>query len=412
LHLHHNHHHHLTTQSRSVFVPAALGSISSSASSTLLLLYYYFFSTTSALTTTAVTTVTTRTHCEEERVVTETGLIVPPVHHGVAWKDATVVQKAQRVWRLVKRLVKLSVTLAPVATLYPLYYALSTLKDNDNNNDKKEDAHVLVLRHDEDDDDNDLGDKKTLNGRLRGWYLRLCLRCVEHSGAAVIKLLQWSSSRPDLFGHDFCRIFSKLQDDTTPHSWRHTSRLMQEAYGPDWRQRIQLDHDGILGSGCIGQVYKGKIVSNQQAVAVKVLHPAVQDDIDADLDLLRVVVRLAPYLPGKALASVKWLNLEGVVEEFAHLLKLQIDLRREADNLRRFNENFKDNDAVQFPQLIPDFDPTENILVESFCEGVPVVEFCRLHRDEQQVLTRMCNQAIRAVCQMIFLDNMVHGDCE
>lgn len=351
------------------------------------------------------------THCEQ-RVVTETGLVVPPVHHGVAWKDANVAQKAKRVWRLVKRLVKLTVTLAPVATLYPLYYLLTLNENNNNNNDKKEDAHVIVLRHDDDDDD--LADRNTLNGRMRGWYLRLCLRCVEHSGAAVIKLLQWSSSRPDLFGHDFCRIFSKLQDDTTPHSWRHTKRLMQQAYGGDWRERIQLDE--ILGSGCIGQVYKGKILTNSnaepQAVAVKVLHPAVQDDIDADLDLLRVAVRLAPHLPGTAFASVKWLNLEGVVEEFAHLLKLQIDLRREADNLRRFNENFRDNDAIQFPQLIADFEPTENTLVESFCEGVPVVEFCRLHRDEKPLLTRMCNQAIRAVCQMIFLDNMVHGDCE
>ena len=343
-------------------------------------------------------------HCEqysqrqlqEDRVITETGLLVPPVHHGTAWKDSTVVQKIRRVWRLVKRFVKLTFTLAPVATFYPLYVFLS-----DKSTNKNSDAHSIVLRQLDDEDD----DSTYLRGFL-GWYLRLCLKCVEHSGAAVIKLMQWSSSRPDLFGHAFCHVFAKLQDNTTPHHWRHTCRHMEEAYGKDWRDRIQLDANNIIGSGCIGQVYKGRL--RDQPVAVKVLHPAVQDDIDADLDILRVAVRIAPYLPGTA--NLKWLNLEGVVEEFAHLLKLQIDLRREADNLRRFNHNFRHDKVVKFPQLVEGFEPTENVLVETFCEGVPVVEFCRRHREEPELLRSMCNQAIKAVCQMIFLDNYVHGD--
>ena len=356
-------------------------------------------------------------HQQHQRIITETGLVVPPVQHGVAWMDATVVQKIQRVWRLVKRLVKLTLTLTPVATFYPLYLLLNSSSIRDRHKStaqRNQDAHAMVLRYGEDDDQQQQQQQTLLNGFLN-WYLRLCLRCVEHSGAAVIKLMQWSSSRPDLFGHAFCHVFAKLQDDTTPHHWRHTCRLMEEAYGENWRERIHLDANEILGSGCIGQVYKGRVKQGikeqgvrDQLVAVKVLHPAVQDDIDADLDLLRVAVRIAPFLPGTT--SLKWLNLEGVVEEFAHLLKLQIDLRREADNLRRFNHNFRHDKVVKFPQLVEGFEPTENILVETFCEGVPVVEFCRQHRHEPELLRKMCNHAIQAVCQMIFLDNYVHGD--
>jgi len=343
---------------------------------------------------------------EEEKVVTETGLVVPPVHHGVSWKDATVWQKMGRIWRLLKRLVKLAVTLTPVATFYPIYGMLSS----SSNNEDSTDAHVIALRHKDDDDDDD----ELLSGFL-GWYLRLCLQCVEHSGAAVIKLMQWAGSRPDLFGHDFCTIFSKLQDDTTPHHWRHTAKMMEEAYGANWNEKIELNE--ILGSGCIGQVYKGTLKNNTagddrqpQPVAVKVLHPAIEDDIDADLDIMRVAVKLSQKIPFGVFTSLKWLNLEGVVEEFAHLLKLQIDLRREADNLQRFNQNFQNDDCIEFPQLVQGFEPTENILVESFCEGVPVIDFCRDNRHRQDLLTRMCNKAIQAVCQMIFLDNMVHGD--
>ena len=156
--------------------------------------------------------------------------------------------KAFRLWR---RFVELLFTLAPVAALYPLQRLLGPKKSNENVHD------ILLL------------DTKEVDGPL-GWYLRLCLYCVEWSGAAVIKLMQWAGSRPDLFGHDFCSVFSRLQDDTTPHSWRHTERVMREAYGDDWKDEIHLGN--VIGSGCIGQVYEGTVkdaVGKEQRVAVK-----------------------------------------------------------------------------------------------------------------------------------------------
>ena len=62
---------------------------------------------------------------------------------------------------------------------------------------------------------------------------------------------KWASSRPDLFGEDFCEVFSRLQDDTTPHELEHTIKILEDAYGKDWENQIQLGE--IIGSGCIGQ---------------------------------------------------------------------------------------------------------------------------------------------------------------
>ena len=53
--------------------------------------------------------------------------------------------------------------------------------------------------------------------------------------------------------------------------------------------------------------------------------------------------------------------------------------------------------------------PTRELLFETFCPGVPVLEFAKEHKLEQHLLTEMCHGAIEAVCQMIFLDNFVHG---
>jgi hypothetical protein len=165
------------------------------------------------------------------------------------WKKlARKVRKAFRLWR---RFIKLCFALAPVAALYPIQRLSNSLKE-------QQDAHDAMM---------DV--KQQVNGPL-GWYLQLCFTCVEWSGAAVIKLMQWAGSRPDLFGQDFCAVFSRLQDDTTPHSLKHTERVMREAYGKDWKEHIRLGP--VIGSGCIGQVYKGVTKDKdgrEEGVAVK-----------------------------------------------------------------------------------------------------------------------------------------------
>ena len=285
--------------------------------------------------------------------------------------------------------------------LYPFYALLPGAQF-----DPDQDAHEIVLGRRSGEDEN----PTTLSAQLRNWYLRMCLACAERSGAAVVKLMQWAGSRPDLFGPEFCNVFSKLQDDTTPHRWKHTARAMRRAYGPDWESKIKLGE--ILGSGCIGQVYSGVILENgveKRKVAVKVLHPSVEDDMEADLDLMR----LAAYTATRIQGGVTWLDWPELVEEFARLLRFQLDLRFEAHNIERFRENFKDwSDTVLFPELVPEFPPVDrHVLVESFLDGVPVLDYARAHRDDKKLLTDMCNRAIAAICKMIFLDNFVHGKC-
>jgi aarF domain-containing kinase len=75
-----------------------------------------------------------------------------------------------------------------------------------------------------------------------------------------------------------------------------------------------------------------------------VLHPNVIEDIESDLELMKLVA----YVFRKKL---KYLNLEGAVDEFASLLMLQLDLRAEADHLVRFNQNFANEQDVIFPQV-------------------------------------------------------------
>mmetsp|Transcript_30514 Transcript_30514/g.74104 ORF Transcript_30514/g.74104 Transcript_30514/m.74104 type:complete len:843 (+) Transcript_30514:326-2854(+) len=360
--------------------------------------------------------------------------------------------KLGRLLRAIRRVLKLTFVFSPVVALYPLYWIaknrrrrqqrhLSFLKNNDGEKKTGLDAQQIALRFLDDDADNgDEDDDSKLPPGFVGWYYRLCLRCVEYSGAACIKIMQWAGSRPDMFGPDFCAVFSQLQDDTTPHSWHHTQQALIDTFGPEWQNIIQIGP--LLGSGCIAQVHKGYVLVDEneddveyfhdsvedrvkddtnrgpqqrpllarrmKPVAIKVMHPNVEDDIDADLDILRISVRLLEQL--NVVENLKWLNLPGFIEEMATMLKIQLDLRQEGLHLRQFNINFKDNETIVFPQLVEHYPPSKHVLIETFCDGVPIMEWIKYHKKDPHLLSKMCVDAIKAVCQMVFLDNFTHGD--
>jgi len=204
-----------------------------------------------------------------------------------------------------------------------------------------------------------------------------------------------------------------LQDGTTAHAWDHTEGILTQSYGEDWREHLRIEHDEVLGSGCIAQVYKGKIDADdgsEEEVAVKVVHPGVRKGIEDDIGILRGLAHLLERLPYGYGEKLRWNNLSGMVEEFSRMLRPQLDLRNEAEHLRRFNEQFKDSDEVLFPKTVGAYEPHPDVLVETFCDGVPLEKFCRDNADDEDLKARLCEVACRTVTTMIFANNYVHGD--
>ena len=351
------------------------------------------------------------TACEQATTATTLPLIQPDTDDnkttqhllGSWWRQ--VCRACKMMWRCAK----LAITLSPVVMLYPVLWWNQRHMISP---DPSMDAQDMLLR-------------STLDNRHGqyqanpwvSWYFQVCLTCVQSSGAAVIKLMQWAGSRPDMFGYEFCAIFSQLQDHTRPHAWRHTQRILEQSLGPQWQERIQLNPIPI-GSGCIGQVYRGIVQQTNsqdeqpQEVAIKVLHPQVHEDIEADLDLMRLLVRIVdqtvPFWTGTPLT---WHDLPKIVEDFARLLTVQLDMRTEASNLQRFQDNFADVDHIIFPQVVSQFTPSRDLLVETYHEGKPLLQFARENQQDRNLLSDLCFKAMECVCKMVFLDNFVHGTC-
>ncbi|KAI9208438.1 ABC1-domain-containing protein [Polychytrium aggregatum] len=285
-------------------------------------------------------------------------------------------QSLYRLVRISVRVVVLALIFLPVAASFPLWLVV--------------DYHDIV------------------NGRepRRVWWPWMLLYAFELAGPTFIKLGQWASSRKDMFPPYLCDILSKLQANVKPHSIQATRVMIQREFGRPIEDMFELFQEKEIGVGAIAQVYRARLKSNDglsgEECAVKVLHPGVEELLEDDLAIMATCASLLSLIPG-----VQWLSLPDEVAVFGEMMKLQIDLRNEAHNLRQFIANFSDRPNVLFPEPILGLD-RKTVLVETFVHAIPIQSF--LEKGHSQVTSVLGEYGLDAFLHMLVLDNHVHAD--
>jgi len=241
------------------------------------------------------------------------------------------------------------------------------------------------------------------------FWIELLIGCSEVAGPVYVKLCQWASTRRDLFPSLICDRLSRLQKSASTHSWRHTFNELQECYGGKYDQVfIRFDHEPI-GSGCCAQVYRACILEEgrELEVAVKVVHPGLQQQFNRDLVVMSSVSSFLAWL----FPSLAWLNLQKSVEEFGLLMTGQIDLLKEAENLEIFRQNFANNKRITFPRPIHDLS-SSSVLVETWEQGQTITDFLSNTRTEsgEGDEAAIAELGVDMLLKMVFTDNYWHGD--
>jgi len=244
---------------------------------------------------------------------------------------------------------------------------------------------------------------------------------------------QWAATRSDLFPPDMCDILTSLQSDAPCHSWAHTRREVEAAFGQPLEARAPPPRSAAaharsaeqalfasfeqlpVASGSIAQVHRAVLASppapllprrrraaQSQVVAVKVRHPGVATIINRDFTILRVLAELAGTLPG-----LGWMRLDESVRQFREPLFEQVDLTREASNLRAFNANFAAWRRVSFPVPVEGL-VRPAVLVESFEEGISIREY--LQADDPELRRSLADLGCKMLLKMMLADNFVHAD--
>jgi len=280
--------------------------------------------------------------------------------------------KWQRLWSSTKRLVSLTCLLAPMVVLYPL---------------------------------------SLVSPRIHDFSWTYALWGIEQAGPTLIKLVQWATTRQDLFSPEFCLHFGKLRDDTVGHSWAETQRILQEELGENFADLVTITsaQNQPIGSGCIAQVYQGILLKDTvkypkgTEIALKIQHPGIWNKVCVDFYLL---AKVADWLEGLPRLNLKYLSLADTVRQFRDIMLPQLDLRIEAKNLQRFNADFANDSGVTFPHPLEEL-TTSRVLVETFVHGTPIMEFTKA---PVELRRQVASIGLKTTLNMIFLKDFIHGD--
>jgi ubiquinone biosynthesis protein len=222
----------------------------------------------------------------------------------------------------------------------------------------------------------------------------------ESLGATFVKLGQVLSARPDLVSPALAGPLARLQSDVAPFDSRRVPGILRRAFGRPMEE-IFADFDPVpVASASIAHVHRARLRDGRQ-VAVKIRRPGVERRVESDLRLLRGAARALSRLPG-----MRTMPLSELVDELAAPIRQQLDLAREAENVRRFRGNFAAVDHIRIPAPVDGL-CVGSVLVMEFLDRLEAVSSTAFTAAERRTAA---TAGLRALYKMIFTDAFVHAD--
>ena len=195
----------------------------------------------------------------------------------------------------------------------------------------------------------------------------------EEPGPTFIKMGQTMSKRPDIVPQPYVIEMANLQDKVKPVPFEEMAESLDLACICEYQTRAECIRKkseeelkaarerkakafieifdtfdpNPIACGSIAQVYKGVIEG--KPVAVKILRPNLIDTINIDLSIMD---NFKPVMK-KILGVGGNFDIDAFLLEIREMLTREVDLRIEAVNMWRFEDNFKNvkNVVVHFYQV-------------------------------------------------------------
>jgi ubiquinone biosynthesis protein len=227
-------------------------------------------------------------------------------------------------------------------------------------------------------------------------------RTLDDLGPTFVKFGQVLSTRPDVIPESILSELQKLQNTAAPIPLEQAQRVIEEELGVPVEKLFAAFDPVQLGSASIGQVYRARLRSGE-AVAVKVQRPGARGRVEADLALMRDLARLLDARFGDRIL----IDVPGLVAEFESVIRRELDYGAEAQNARRFAQNFAGT-HVKVPAIYLDLS-THRVLTMEFIEGTRFQDLKpRLLPPAER--RRVATMGADAIFKMAFEDGFFHGD--
>jgi ubiquinone biosynthesis protein len=191
---------------------------------------------------------------------------------------------------------------------------------------------------------------------------------VEGLGTTFIKLAQGLSLRWDLLPKPYRDALGQLQSRVAPFSTDQAVLAIESAFGQPVDRLFSTFDRTPVAAASVAQIHRAEMPDGRPVV-VKVRRPGIVDQVRRDLRLLRLVVRLTGWL----LPALRQLQPMPLIDELGEQLLGEMDLRHEAQNVRRLAVALREQGTLYVPSVI---DPlvSASVMVQEFAPGRPLAE--------------------------------------
>jgi aarF domain-containing kinase len=227
----------------------------------------------------------------------------------------------------------------------------------------------------------------------------------EDMGPTFIKFGQIVASSAGMFPDAYVKEFQKVLDRVKPFPFDEVQRTLDQELGTEKAAQLVDIVPKQIASASIAQVHAAKL-RDGTPVVVKVQRPGIIARCMADMKLMRMLASVVARFKKDADLA----NPVGVVDDFTKTLTEELDFRREAANLDRFNEIMRELGHSNIRAPVPHHEyTTRKILVMEQFSGLRVDRFDEIKRRGIDGETKLV-AGLRAWFQCVVFYGFFHGD--
>lgn len=222
-------------------------------------------------------------------------------------------------------------------------------------------------------------------------------------GGVWIKLGQYLSTRVDILPLVVVRELRGLQDEVPPAPFEAIRQAIELEFRRPLEQVFATFMERPLGAASFAQVHEAQLPGGRPVV-VKVLRPGIEETVEVDLRAFGRALSWLRLWP----AVTRRLDLAWFEQEFAFTTRRELDLRAEAEHVRRFADNFAADPGIHIPEVYGEYS-TRRTLTEENVAYIKITDLPRLRAagiDPREVASRL----YRCYMEQIFVHNFVHAD--
>ena len=211
------------------------------------------------------------------------------------------------------------------------------------------------------------------------------------------------SARADIVPEPYLSTIGTLHDQVPAASGAQIQKVIEEELGQPVDEVLDDFSAEPIATASLGQVHSARYQG--ESVVVKVLRPGVEETVALDLQLsYRLLFWLNILFPNHHVRA-----LTNVVREFSAKVREEMDFRKEAQNIYRFQETFKADRRVRAPRVYGDL-TRRRLLVMEYCSGTKIDALQSRFESGQLSFDQTMETITELYLRMMMVDGFLHAD--